>query len=311
MHENLVQKIIARHFAESPRDLIRKPIGLCNEVYEAVLAEQSVIVRIGVNSDNLKGSGKFIPIFKSLKILVPDILAEDYSRELIPYPYQILTKLEGNDLVEVIQDMSRSELDGVAKEIASILQKLSVLPTNGKFGWFCIDDSGITLKSQTDVVRTDIQGASAKMQNSGIYSLELAEKVQTVYQKYETYFQEVSSTLYFDDLNSKNVMVNNGVFTGLVDIDGMVYGDPLNAVGAMRANWPNTSYGDFYINTVMDALDLSSKQRSIVDAYAVFHRYSWMAENGQLFNANTRPGINTDKLEKDKRALSLLINKVL
>ena len=55
---------------------------------------------------------------------------------------------------------------------------------------------------------------------------------------------------------SKNVLIDNGKFSGLVDIDTIVYGDPLEAVGSIKASWFGTHYCEVYTKAIEDEIRL-------------------------------------------------------
>ncbi|HEY1074876.1 MAG TPA: aminoglycoside phosphotransferase family protein [Patescibacteria group bacterium] len=306
MHDELIFKIINRHFHTQPSVVTRKTTGLCNEVYEAKLPDQSVIVRIGVTNNNLLGSSKYIPMFQQQGINVPELLAEDYTGTFIPYPYHVLSMLEGQDLPDVIAELNHDQLTNLAHEIAHIVKTLEKLPTNGKFGWVGADELHL-VDSLTIEIENELQRANERMRQTGIFDEDLWQKVNDIFQSNKTYFDNAKSLFYYDDLNSKNVMIHAGKFNGLVDLDGVKYGDPIQSIGAIRANWPGTEYGDFYTEQVMKALDLTNEQKRLVDVYAVIHRYSWMSENGIQFNANTQAAVNQDKLARDKEIISFLV----
>lgn len=83
--------------------------GICNEVSSASLKESQygeVIVRLSPEDKFLMRTHNNIPRFKKLGIVVPEILAEDYGKTMIPYSYQVLTKLSGLDVGQVIAAMS-------------------------------------------------------------------------------------------------------------------------------------------------------------------------------------------------------------
>lgn len=101
--------------------------GIDNEVYSVKIETNNYIFRLNTR-DSIKGSGIYIPMFKSKKIKVPDIIAENYSKTIVPYNYQILTKLEGMDIDAVISSLSDNELQDIANEIAIIIKKLITLP---------------------------------------------------------------------------------------------------------------------------------------------------------------------------------------
>lgn len=309
MNVELVNKIINKHFPESHFTVTRMTTGICNEVYDVALGDRSVVLRIGVTSDNLLGSSKYIPLFREHGIKVPEILAEDYSRSTFPYPYQILSKLEGKDLIYVIHELSEDQLKAIAQDITTIIQKLSVIPTNEKFGWVGNDESKLVESLYVELER-DLALATERVKETGIYDEQLHQAVMSLFDENREYFEQAKSTFYYDDLNGKNVMIHNGNFNGLVDLDGVKYGDPVQAVGAIRASWPETHYGDFYTEQVIRALQYSEPEKRIVNVYAIFHRYCWMSENGVQFNANTSSQVNMERLANDKRILNALLSRI-
>lgn len=133
-HEQMITTVIAHHFNQTPKSVMRIAIGICNKVYNVGLNEIEVIVRLSPVDKFLMGSHDHIPKFKALGIKVPDILFEDYKKILIPFSYQIQNKIEGKDLGNVIETLTDEQLRKLAKEIAVIFQKVKTLPANNQFG---------------------------------------------------------------------------------------------------------------------------------------------------------------------------------
>src|SRR3989338_5362815 len=121
--EKYITKIIQKHFKTRPKSLVRMKSGICNEVYLVKTNDREVVVRLNENNDEMKGSEKYIPLFRSKGIKVPEIIASDYSKKFIPYYYQIQSKVEGKDINTVIAKLSASQLHALAKEIANIFKK--------------------------------------------------------------------------------------------------------------------------------------------------------------------------------------------
>jgi len=128
--------------------------------------------------------------------------------------------------------------------------------------------------------------------------------------KYKNYFESVSSQFYFDDMSSKNVIINGGKFNGLVDLDGIVYGDYLEGVGRIKASWYGTKNGDFYVNAIMSSLGLSDKQKEIVCLWALLNRIFWQSEMGMKFNQNTSQQIDSEKVEAGNIAIDGLAKEL-
>ncbi|MFH0890754.1 MAG: aminoglycoside phosphotransferase family protein [Candidatus Liptonbacteria bacterium] len=306
-HKGVIDQILKKEFNQSAIDIKRMTTGLCNEVYSVSLPNRSVIIRLHLDGQEMKASEKFIPLFKSLGIQVPDIIASDYSKKSVPFVYQVLTKIDGRDIGEVIQDLTDRELKDIATEIAKIFRKLEKLPTNGRFGWYS-PDKNKTSSSWIESLENMLKEIKERNSKTGVVGERLIESFEKLIDGNREYFSAVKSICYFDDICTKNVMVHDGKFSGLVDLDGVAYGDPLEAVGRIKASWFGTHYGDTYTSAVQDELRLNDTERRTVTIYAVLNHIYWLSENGVQFNQNTSTDINWGKVESDKKTIEALIN---
>lgn len=302
-----INLIIHRHFNESPKDedILRMKAGICNEVYRVGLASKSVIVRMNETEIFFEGSSKNIPLFKSKGIKVPEILYQDYSKKLVPYAYQVLTYIEGDDLGQVIQNLNPQELKAIAKQVSGILLNLSDLPTNGKFGW----TPGVSSKfvnSWSDVMLESYYKVEDRNDKTGVVGKELVALFSSLISKNTEYFDSVPSKFVFDDISSKNIIIKDGKFNGVVDLDQVMYGDFLEPVGRIMASWYGTEYGKIYLDAMVEYLSLNQIQREMVAVYAVLSRIYWLSEAGIVFNKNTTSEINQEKAREGKRVIELL-----
>ncbi|OGT42175.1 MAG: hypothetical protein A3F42_02650 [Gammaproteobacteria bacterium RIFCSPHIGHO2_12_FULL_37_34] len=101
-------------------------------------------------------------------------------------------------------------------------------------------------------------------------------------------------------------MVKDGVFSGLVDLDGLTQGDPLEAIGRIKLSWYGTHHGEIYTNAVMNELELSEKERQLVLVYALLNKISWTCENGIQFNQNTMAVVDKEKEKIDKKMIKAI-----
>jgi len=301
-HIDIVNKILQKEFNETALSIERMTTGNCNEVYVANLPSRSVIVRMNKNEFFLKGSDKHIPLLASKGIQVPEVLAADYSKDLVPFAYQIQSKTDGQDLHFVIASLSDEQLKDIAKEIARIFHTLETIPTNGKYGWIGADESRVLEKME--------RKTNEHNKKTGAVGEELLREFKSLLTQYRSYFDSVPSTFYFDDLSAKNVLIKDGAFVGLVDLDDMAYGDPLEAVGRIQACWFGTHYGDVYTQALEDELQLKEEQRKIVTVYAILNRIFWLSEKGIQFNENTSTKIDPEVVFFDKQIIHKLLSKL-
>lgn len=257
------------------------------------------------------GTHDHIPKFKALGITVPDVLVEDYSKKLIPLCYQILSKIEGQDLGQVIDTLSDCQLKALAKEIATIFNKVKTIPSSDKFGviWGGGDDE--LSDSWSERMKIWLEESKERGLSTGVMDEEMKLLADSLFPRYQVYYDTVKPVTYYGDISSKNVMIYQGAFSGLVDLDGLTQGDPLEAIGRIKLSWYGTRHGDVYAEAIMDELTLNKEQRDIVTMYALLNQISWACENGIQFNLNTQSKVNKEKALLDKEIIKKLASELL
>lgn len=304
-----IEAITTREFGVGPHSVVRMANGTCNEVYAITVNETEYIVRLSIESKWLRGSSKYIPIFKSLEIPVPNIISENYSKEITPYNYQILSRLPGADITNVIASLNDDELKAIAGEIATIVKKLRRLPTTGMYG--CVGDADQHLKSTWNEFLLDmLETVKTHTGKTGVVVARYIRSFEQALKKYANYVARVPSEFYFDDMCSKNVLVNEGKFVGLVDLDGVAYGDYLEGIGRIKASWYGTPYGTTYTRAIEDTLRLGDYEREIVTFYALLNRIFWLSEVGIQFNQNTSPAIDPNRVRGASEDIEGLITEL-
>ena len=307
--ENLVKQIIHKHFHQVPVNIVRMTVGTANEVYMVTLTDMQVVVRISQYDKFLYGSHNHIPLFQKLDIKVPSILAEDYSKTFIPYHYQILSVIEGQDLGEIFFTLNDEQLKAIAKEVASIFKKVKTIPADGKFGYIYAHKEDL-VDTWTQRMQNDMDQIIERGTKTGVLEPWMEQLLQKLFTDNKAYFDSVKSETYFDDMSSKNVMVHNGEFSGLVDLDCLAERDYLETVGRIRASWAGTHNGDVYTQAVMAELGLNNEQRSLINVYALFNRIYWACENGIQMNQNTKPVVNIEADKENKSIIKALEKEI-
>lgn len=304
--KNAILQIAQKEFGTEPSGITRMTTGICNEVYSVAIGDREYIFRLKEEPRYMLGSHNHIPLFRSKGIKVPEILAEDYSKTWLPLAFQIQNKLPGSDLRDVIETLTDNELKALGAEVANVFRQLSTVPNNGKFGVLWGDDKDLVDSWSTEVARVTKVVTSWGKQ-TGVLDDRLVEVLAYVNSKYKGYFDRIRPYTYFGDIAGKNVMVHEGKFSGLVDLDSLAQGDPLEAIGRIKASWYGTHHGTVYSNAVMDALGLPEPQRELVTMYALLNRAFWTLENGVQFNSNTNRTVDREREAADKHAVNGLL----
>lgn len=309
MNEISIQRVCETEFGQAPLKITRKTIGICNEVYELHFETHSYILRMNNEKEWIYGTHKFLPLFQRLEIKVPTLITADYSKTKFSFCYQIQTKLSGKDLLLVFNELSPSDLKAIAQEISLIFDKFNTLPYQKKFG-------GLTGMNEEHLesLFTIIEGRKKQVSEINSSTKVIGKAVAEIYYEliadHKDYFLNVRPKLYYDDLNSKNVMIHKGKFNGLVDLDFLNKGDYLEAIGGIIAVWYGTESGEIYINEIFKLQKLDEFQQKIAKVYAIFHLVLWTSEEGVRFNSNSTGEINWSNVEKKKKKIMSLYHSI-
>jgi len=309
MNEQEINNICEKIFCELPVNIIKKKIGICNEVFELSFKNDSYILRMNKEKKSLYGTHKFLPIFQKLKIKIPKIIKEDYSKKQFSFCYQILNKIKGKDLGVVIHEISKKNLKLIAQEVSAIFDKFNSLPPENTFGGITgLDEE--KYNSLTKIIEIDRKIILKRNEKTKAIDQETIDILNNIINDYQNYFLKVKPKLYYDDICSKNVMIHNEKFSGLVDLDFLMKGDYLESIGRIIASWYGKKHEEIYINEIIKLQKLDKYQQRITKMYAILNLIYWTSEEGIQFNSNSSEVVNWENVKIKKRQIIGLYNEI-
>ena len=98
----------------------------------------------------------------------------------------------------------------------------------------------------------------------------------------------VTINAYLDDIAMKNVIVDRGNFTGVVDIDYLSYGDNLMAVAYMKMWILKNGYDLDYIDFWIYEMNITPEQSKLLDLYTLRYCLEFMSEVGDSYLMNNK-----------------------
>jgi aminoglycoside phosphotransferase (APT) family kinase protein len=112
-------------------------------------------------------------------------------------------------------------------------------------------------------------------------------------------FNDVEPVPFLDDTTTRNVIVDRGELSGIVDVDGLCYGDPLFVVALTRMallsrDWP-TDYADGWFDALR-TMGSATKRR--LDLYTAIFGVNFLSELGQQFNADSPPAVDPAQVRR-------------
>jgi aminoglycoside phosphotransferase (APT) family kinase protein len=278
--------VFKSHFSDTISSVTRFPTGLCHYVYEVrTVTGRAYVVRIATaaSRQSVEGGLYWHPRLQAAGVPVPALYASYLGEK---DSYMLMERLPGTDLGQVYAGLSASEKQVLAMRMAAIQEAVGSLPMSRKFGFAYsyehVDATG--KRSWADVVAMDIARSEERIRGVGRIAPGFAERVRAAVGKYDPYFQGVKPVPFLDDTTTKNVIVDQGALSGIVDTDEVCFGDPIFTLGltnmALLALGADTDYVGYWL----DALDASRQQREMVVVYSLVFCLNFLGELGQVFN---------------------------
>ncbi len=283
-------RIIAEEFLGSSELVIERfPTGLCHHVFSAESAgADEIVIRISAPEirEYFEGSVFWHDRLKAAGVPLPRLLkvgsVEDVS-------FVILERLRGEDLGTAYEKLKPGERRAIAFSVASIEDCAAALPMAAGFGHaFSYEDRELK-RSWEDVLQGALQRARSWIESVGRASPAHVDSVERKLSGWRSYFSEVKPRAFLDDLTTKNVLVNGGEVTGVVDCDQVCFGDRLYVLGLTRMSLLDMGAETDYIEAWCDAWQLSDVEKKITSVYSAVFCVTFIGELGQPFNGQGRP----------------------
>jgi aminoglycoside phosphotransferase (APT) family kinase protein len=229
---------------------------------------------------------------------LPRILAANLEPSEIRFPFVVLEQLPGSDLCQIYQTLSSLEKLEIVSEVVRIREKVSVLPEAHGFGFAYSYSESPGYRSWKAAVLGILERAQQRMSHSGHPGIAYLARARQALGRYETYFAGVRAVPFLDDTTTKNVLVDQGRLTGVVDVDQLCFGDPLLTLGLTKMALSMNANDVDYVEHWMNLLGLDKQLRQVVDAYTLLFCVDFMSELGQRFNKEERPEIDVEKFTR-------------
>ena len=249
-------------------------------VYGLSLADgRRAVLKLNARPEQLAGTATHLTRLASLGLPVPRLLDAD----LHPAPNQpawvLMSWLPGRDLRHELAAMTGAQMTRLARQLVGFQRRVGGLPEGERFGWVVMGSGG-GFASWSELIRRDLKSASTILVAAGLP--EAAEGLGRLVGAHAAEFRRVRPRPFLDDLTTKNVLMERGVLSGLVDFDVICYGDRLYWLALTRAAVMIDvgEAGRPYLRTLERALRLTPLQRRRCAAYALIHAAEILGRSG-------------------------------
>ncbi len=278
---------MAAEVLSGPLRVTRFPTGTSHFVYEAVSSDdRAVVVRAsrGSQVEILRDALYWSQLLRPMGVPLPEVLHADDGMSRHPFPFMILERLPGRDLGQVVGDLSEDELSRLAGELARVQEIVTSLPPGKGFGFTPHRDGPFPHESWAGVLTGQVARSRRRLRAAGIVCERLADRVETALLDIGDYCADVPATPFLHDITTKNVIVEGGRLSGIVDVDDLCFGDPLFLVGLIRMALLAHGHAPFYAECWRQAYSRDRDADRVLDVYTALFALTFLSEFGHRFN---------------------------
>lgn len=306
------KRILLEALGKKVQSINRFTSGYANYVFDVVTDDGlKLVVRLARTDLNhyIEGAVYWYEYLK--KTGIPLAKLHYYNTDSVRHGFavMIMERLEGEDLGLVYKDLSTDQKKSLAKQITDIEQKVASLPQAKGYGYAKSYDDPNLLRTWFEVLEKNLKRSHERIIKAGIFSPESVSRVRDKLLNHAKYFKQIMPVLFLDDATTKNVIVKDGVITGIVDTDVVCFGDSLLTLALTRMSLISRNRDTFYTDFWEDELQINPDQKQAIKLYTLFFCVDFMSEMGHKFNRDVAE-VDLKRVERLKELFEKLISEV-
>ncbi|MEM7168996.1 MAG: phosphotransferase [Pseudomonadota bacterium] len=284
--EALAKQAAETHFLEPVKKVDRFPTGLVHYVYDVRMAKNQIVVRMSTpeNRHQLANGLYWLERLRPLGVPLPKVVFANLD---VNVPYVLLERLNGSDLGNIYGDLTPSQKKDIAGIISNVQGLVAQLPQGSGFGFVSSYEKGFPHTSWAAVVDHHLRRSRIRIDSIGAVNSSYVDDIERISPKFQNYFDSIGPTPFLDDITTKNVIIDNGRFTGIVDVDQVCFGDPIFTIALTQMGLMSGGADLDYIEYWCDEINATEAQRSVLQFYAGLFCLDFMSEVGQAFNKDS------------------------
>jgi aminoglycoside phosphotransferase (APT) family kinase protein len=208
----------------------------------------------------------------------------------------ILDRLPGIDLGEAYPTLTSLQKCAIADRIIAIQAAVAGMPPGTGFGYAKTPNDPSLHQDWEAVLKAHLRRSRQRIVQGGVAPLEAVGQVEALLADHREYLAKVQPTCFLDDTTTKNVLVHQGELTGIVDVDGVAYGDPLYVLALTRMALLSAGYNTEYTDYWAMQLNLSEERLQAFHLYTAIFCADFLSEVGQRFNKDAPEPVDTARV---------------
>src|SRR3990167_351737 len=246
-----------------------------------------------------------------LGIPLAKFIKTDLECKFSQFPSLLMLRLPGDDLCNLYSRLTDFNKRHLANEMVKIQAMTGQLPDGPSYG---IVDSYERITEHTswyDFLVHRLHLFDEIIRKNGVFNDIEMEKVFSIAKKLEDKFRLIHARPFLWDASERNVIVNNGKISGIVDVDEICFGDSLFVLGLTYSALENEGFDTLYCDYWSEALRMDNKAQIRLAFYGLFYvivfmrKHSMTSGNQQkiIFNDQRLKNMFKQSLEMIKRII--------
>jgi aminoglycoside phosphotransferase (APT) family kinase protein len=237
--------------------------GQANTVFAVTFPSgEKVILRLHPRTDGFAGTVNTITHLTALGLPTPRVLASGLARD---FSWLILSWTPGVELRWALSTMTQAQQTHVAERIVGFQRTVNQLPHGEGFGF--------------------VPPGTPGDHTTWWSLLQSHPRLDEAPDELKAYLHAVLPTCFLDDITGKNVLIENGELTGLIDLDYVCYGDPLYWLALTHVGLICDTEGEFYAQELIRLWNPSPIERRVLAFYSALMADDFIA----WFSASESP----------------------
>lgn len=270
MDEKKASEIFEKQISTKISKIERCAVGHGNYVYIISDKTDKYVIRCSNENNAYVNTIYWLKQLKKANIPVPEIIANGRYQG---YNYVILSYIAGEDLGIVYPTLSNSEKRTIAREVVRIQNAVAAIELDN------IEDSW----RWNSFIQYMLERAKERIEKSGLFDVDKVEQLWKLSGTLQDYFHQIKPVAYLDDISTKNLLIEKGKVSGIIDIDWIGVGDKLTYVALTNVALLNMEYDTDYVDYLLEEMNISQTQRRAFIYYSLIYCVDFMGERGMQF----------------------------
>lgn len=270
MDEKTIEEIFEKHISARIGKIERCGVGHGNYVYIISDETDKYVIRCSEEEHAYKDTMYWLMQLRKVNIPVPEIIANGRYQN---YDYVILSYIDGEDLGIVYPALSDDEKHAIAREVVRIQNIVGTMELKE------IDDNW----SWNQFIRDTLDRAKERIEQNGYFDTDRVEQLWKIGESLQDYFRQIKPITYLDDISTKNLLIQKGKVSGVIDIDWIGVGDRLTYVAMTNVALLHMDYDTDYVDYLLQEMHIDQTERRAFIYYSLLFCVDFMGERGMQF----------------------------